>query len=404
MTNGLIEEFLNQSDYDIRKSKNGRWIDQKCAFDTVCFVADCVVDYLHNGGTQPFKSPEIWHSQYSIENVMKLFGKPNPTTKSTVDEYNKFFRQPLKMLAAAKVLNEEKKGITIQFSVANMDILEYIALRERNAFDFICLYIEKTLKDSGLWDSFASFFDEQNRDWYDKVKDDFTRFCKQYTPINTTVESGRIFNKVLNQLACKYRKKGTERGHISKNIVTFDKIVYNKTNWYDDLTGKDKNVARGDYNGTKVVETPDYDYKVNRAMKNLRYFINTYFNGEPEFLDRFSIGQKASAIHHIFPKSEYPEIATYLENLIALSSAQHMQEAHPNGNTRAINKNFQYLLLITKTDKIRKNILREDGAPLMYHFKDFMFVLDRGLSTEYFEGLPEGDYDAVIKGIEINYE
>lgn len=54
MTNGLIEEFLNQSDYDIRKSKNGRWIDQKCAFDTVCFVADCVVDYLHNGGDSTF--------------------------------------------------------------------------------------------------------------------------------------------------------------------------------------------------------------------------------------------------------------------------------------------------------------------------------------------------------------
>lgn len=403
MTNGLLEQFLNEHDYDIRKTRNGRWIDQKCAFDTVCFVADCVVDYLHEGGAQPFESPQIWHRQYSIDNVMRLFGKPNPTTKSTIDEYNKFYRQPLKMLAAAGVLHEEKKGITIEFSVVNMDVLEYIALRERNAFDFMCLYIEKTLKDSGLWDSFASFFDEQSKKWYEKVKTDFAEFCKKYTPINTDVEAGRIFNKVLNQLACKYQKKGTERGHISSKNITFDKVVYNKTNWYDDLTGKNKNIARGDYSGKQETESPDYDYKVNRAMKNLRYFINHYFDGEPEYTDRYSIGQKATAIHHIFPKNEFPLIAMYLENLIALSTAQHMQEAHPGGNTRIVDKDFQYLLLIAKTDRIRKNILRQDNAPLMYRFQDFMFVLDTGLSTDYFEGLIDGDYDAVLKGIEINY-
>lgn len=88
---------------------------------------------------------------------MHVFGKPDPTTDSVIDEYNKFFRQPMKMLAAAGVLKEEKKGITIYFSVENRDMLEHIALRERNAFDFMCLYIEKVLKDSGMWDPFASF-------------------------------------------------------------------------------------------------------------------------------------------------------------------------------------------------------------------------------------------------------
>ncbi len=34
---------------------------------------------------------------------MTMFSKPDPTDKSTMDEYNKFFRQPLKMLAAAGV-------------------------------------------------------------------------------------------------------------------------------------------------------------------------------------------------------------------------------------------------------------------------------------------------------------
>ena len=402
MTIGLLQQFIDRHNYDIRVSRNGRWIDQKCAFDTVCFVADCIVDYLHDGGTVPFESPQIWHRDYSIENVMRLFGKPDPTTRSTLDEYNKFFRQPLKLLSAAGVLSEERVGQTIEFYVEDMDVLEFIALRERNAFDFMCLYIEKTLYDSGLWDSFASFFDEQTQEWYEEVKYRFENFCFRFTPINTKVEADRIFIKVINQLACKYHKHGTERGRISSNVITLNDIVYNKTNWYDDLTGKDKNIARGDYTGAPQV-SDTYDYQVTRAMRNLKYFIDTFFGGNPEITDRYSVGQRASAIHHIFPKSRFPEIAMFMENLIALSSAQHMQEAHPGGNTNRIDRAFQYTCLIVKTDHIRKNLLGIDGAPPRYSFDDFMYVLDTGLSTNFFSAIEEGDFDSVLQGIEMNY-
>ena len=50
MTNNLIKQFLDEHDYDVRKTHNGRWIDQKCIYDEVCFVSDCIVDYLLNGG------------------------------------------------------------------------------------------------------------------------------------------------------------------------------------------------------------------------------------------------------------------------------------------------------------------------------------------------------------------
>lgn len=402
MTNRLLQQFIDCHNYDVRETGNGRWIDQKCAFDTVCFVADCIVDYLREGGTEPFQSPQIWHREYSIENVMRLFGKPDPTTRSTMDEYNKFFRQPLKMLAAAGVLSEKKQGMTIQFYVENRDILEYIALRERNAFDFICMYIEKTLYDSGLGDSFFSFFDEQTQDWYDIVKESFEDFCIKYTRINTKVEADRIFIKVLNQLACKYHKRGTLRGKLSPNIITMHDIVYNKTNWYDELIGKDKNVARGDYS-ISVKDNEIYDYQVSRAMKNFHHFIESYYSGEPEVRDRFSIGHKASAIHHIFPKSKFPQLAMYYENLIALTTAQHMQEAHPGGNTRKVDSAFQYVCLIAKTDNIRRNILGLDNAPELYSFKDFMYVLDTGLNTDYFSNVENGDFNAVLQGIEINY-
>ena len=403
MTEHLLQEFMGRHDYDIRKTGNGRWIDQKCAFDTVCFVADCIVDYLRAGGAVPFESPQIWRRDYSKGNVMRLFGKPDPTIRATMDEYNKFFRQPLKMLSAAGVLSEEKTGNSIKFGVQNRDVLEYVALRERNALDFMCMYIEKTLKDSGLWDGFASFFDMQTKEWYDEVKQRFEQFCFRHTPIKTKAEADRIFIKVLNQLAFKYRTRGTIKGKLSKNIIVLQDIVYNKTNWYDNLTGKDKNVARGEHGKPK--ETSEtYNYQVRRAMRNLQHFIDTYYSGEPEVRDRFSIGHKASAMHHIFPRHRFPELAMYYENLIALTTAQHMQEAHPGGNTQQVDKMFQYTCLIAKADNIRRNLMGLDGAPVFYSFDDFMYVLDTGLQTDYFSNVEERDFDAVLLGIEMNYK
>lgn len=73
-----------------------------------------------------------------------------------------------------------------------------------------------------------------------------------------------------------------------------------------------------------------------------------------EVTDELSVGRIATHMHHIFPKGDFPVIADYVENLIALTSGQHMQKAHPNGNTRTISKDYQYTCLICKTESIRK--------------------------------------------------
>ncbi|MGP4082718.1 hypothetical protein ACTWQL_22830 [Pseudalkalibacillus sp. R45] len=403
MSYRMLEAFINEHNYDVRVSGNGRWIDQKCALDAVCFVADCIVDYIQNGGKQPFKSPDIWKSDYAITNVQHIFGKPNPLILTTLDEYNKFFRQPMKMLAAAGVLRED--GIvnnTIQFSVERTEVLEYIALRERNSFDFLCLYIEKTLLDSGLWYSFESFFEQQTKVSLQELKNIFSNFCIRYTPINTPVEANRIFNKVLNPLACKFHKKGTFRGRLSPSMMTYNKIMYNQTNWRDDAVGKDKNVARGDFAPSPENDLM-YEYRVTRAMKYLRQFNDKYNEGKSEVLDKFSVGEIATHMHHIFPKNQFEEIADYIENLIALTSGQHLQRAHPNGNTSVIDPGYQYTCLIAKTESIRKNILSNHGEPVIYKFDAFMYVLDVGLRTDYFESLAYCDFNSVLTGIEFNY-
>ena len=40
-----VIDFLNKYNYDIRQSKNARWIDQKCTPDVISIIADCILEY-----------------------------------------------------------------------------------------------------------------------------------------------------------------------------------------------------------------------------------------------------------------------------------------------------------------------------------------------------------------------
>lgn len=55
MDNTTIQKFLDEHDYDIRKTHNGRWIDQKCTMDVVCLVSDCIVEYTSNREDKRFR-------------------------------------------------------------------------------------------------------------------------------------------------------------------------------------------------------------------------------------------------------------------------------------------------------------------------------------------------------------
>ena len=319
MDNTTIQKFLDEHDYDIRKTHNGRWIDQKCTMDVVCLVSDCIVEYTSNREDKRFTVNDIWYSDYTVENVQQIFSKPNPTQKAS-NEYDKYFGQPIKLLDAAGVIHGEKSGRGYTYSIVNQELLEYISFRERNSFNFLCLYIEKVLKDSGLYRIFEYFFRLQDKNSFRELKDAYTQFTINYTPINGATECGRIFTKVLNPLACKYRKCGTERGHISKDIITQDMIMYNQRNWRDILSEKPKDMTRIEYEITLPKPSEDCmtTYRINRAKKNLRRFNDQYRNGKTEVYDERHIKDPATQMHHIFPASDYPAIADYLENLTQL--------------------------------------------------------------------------------------
>jgi hypothetical protein len=404
MDNETIQTFLDKHDYDVRKTHNGRWIDQKCTMDVLCLVSDCIVEFTRNRMDKPFTVNDIWYNDYTVDNVQQIFSKPNPTEKAS-NEYDKYFGQPIKLLDAAGVIHGEKKGHGYVYSVVNPELLEYISFRERNSYNFLCLYIEKVLKDSGIYRMFEYFFRFQDKNSFKELKDGYTNFTIQHTPINGSTECGRIFTKILNPLACKYKKCGTERGHLSKDIITQDMLLYNQRNWRDVLSEKPKEMTRTDYEGT--LPKPDEDhmtsYRINRAKRNLRRFNDMYRGGKTEYKEERHLLDPATQMHHIFPSNEFPSIADYLENLIALTPTQHFTYAHPNNNTQYIDRAYQYLCLLAKTGSIRDNLLGKNDEPVIYDFFLYQTALNVGLGTEEFFEVQELDFDGILNRIEKYY-
>lgn len=404
LTQQSIIDFCNQNDYDIRKSGNGRWIDQKCAADVVTVIADCIYNYGLEHGDEFFTTPDIWHYGYAVENIEAIFKKPGVESLSAKSEYDKFFQQPMEMLANAQVLAKVKKGSRNFYKISNGEVLEYIALRERNALFFLKTYIEKVLSDSGIMGLFESFFERQTKHTYRNMKEGFSDFTIENTKINGKVESNRIFIKVLNPLAYFRNAYGTERGHMSEQIITYDMLMYNRNNFRDVYADKPKGVTRKDYAAVHPVEVNAayYRYQSTKAKRFLRLFNEQMRGGKTEHLDGLHENDRAIHIHHIFPEADYPEICYYLENIIALTPTQHLSYAHPDGHTQEINEQYQHLLLLSKADRIRENLTAGTGEKV-YEFSNFLFVLNVGFDNDSVLEINPMDFSAVVHAINVHY-
>lgn len=405
MTENEIISFVSNKNYDIRISRNARWIDQKCTPDVLCIVADCILNFIDSGEHTMFVSKDIWFSDYAIQNVHEIFRKVDVDDDSADNEYDKFFGQPLKLFAYAGILEESKQGRLNTYTVTSRELLEFIASRERNALIFLTHYINKVICDSGLINIFNRFFEQQTKDAYNRLKDTFFEFTTTNTAIGSRgstgkTECGRIFTKVINILAFKYNKKGTEKGRLSKHPITYDMLMYNRDNFRDIYAEKPKSISRKDYMSQHhiVINEAYYLYMSTKAKRRLKTWNDNYrnglseMNGDPEY---------ASHIHHIFSASEYPEISYYFENLIALTPNQHLNKAHPNGRTTIIDKDYQHDCLIVKIESIKQNL--ESDIEKIYSFNDLLHVLFVGFDEEEFLDIEENDFNGVKTKIELQY-
>lgn len=393
-----IKEHLKNFDLDIRKSWDARFMDQKITPDVLCVISDCILQFINDDIHREFTTKDIWESDYANQNIKDIFNKPDVLNKNAASEYNKFFAQPLKMLAYAHILNLTKRRGKNFFTINNKTLLEYISIKERNALKFIVLYLEKVLNDSEVFTLFEDFFRENTKNKFNTLKSGYEHFIIENTPINKPLEVRRIFTKVLNPLAYVKNLHGTQRGYFSRDVIGYDELMYNRKNWRD--IAKLRGETRQEYESrAKGVIEIRMNAFARFTMEKAKRLIRERNKDISEINDEFSFGQ-ATQVHHIFPRNEYPKIESYLENLILLTASQHSAKAHPNNNTRLIDRDYQCLCLLSKTDSIRESVeAKKDG---FYSKEDFVFVLNEGIKPAQ-EFLVEETFDAITQRITFEY-
>ena len=375
-----LQKLLNSINYDIRIKQDARFMDQKCTPDVVCIIADCIINLRESEPNKEFIVQDIWDSQYFIKNVKAIFNKPSATNPTTKSEYDKFIQQPLRLLAYAGVLDIEKRGTKNFYKVANLSVLEYISLKDRNAYNFLYQYFVKVLSDSGLLKFFEAYkvkFENGNLTQVDfeDLQSRFIKFIIGNTAINGEVEIRRIFPKLLNVFACENNLPGSVKGRMSENQFYYTDLMYNRKNWRD--MSKDKTISRQEainVSEQNIIEGTAFNaYLVQKAMNQIRKMYT-----ESEVKDQWANGD-ATQIHHIFPKSKFPQLAHYLENLIKLTATQHYTKAHPNNKTDAINLDYQLVCLLAKSDSIEKSLQKNE---LYYRKESFVYCINTGLNQE----------------------
>lgn len=401
-----VTAFCGRHNYDLRQSGYGRWIDQKCTPDVLWSISDFVLNYVDTVAPQ-FTPAKIWRSEYAKQTVAETFSKPGTDEKTAQKEYDKVFSQPLNLFSYAGILRDVGAGRRHLYEIENRDMLEFISQNDVFSLRFLQCYIEKVLRDSGLYQDFEQFFQNQDSTHFYHLKQTFIRFCHEYTPIKKDYEPKRIFTKVLNPLAFKYSKRGTELGRMSPDVIKRSDMMYNQDNFRDVYSGKPKGVTRQEW----LAEHPDIDLRdgyfqqmMNRSKRLLKDHIAEYRGRVSEltqFVPAYYDPADATQIHHIFPKNEFPEIMHYVENLIALTPNQHFGLAHPMNHTQIIDPDIQKILLEAKALSIKYNLTSDEEA--IYEFNSLLYVLRIGWDDETVMDIGYNDFQGVLHAISAHY-
>lgn len=387
MTELEIRKHLASLNLKVSSMLDARFMDQKCIPDVLCAVSECVLEYVGRDSSKEFSKNDIWHSAYAQELITSSFSKPDLDADGAKREYDKFFGQPLRLLAYAGVLTIFKRGNTNQYSIKNKDVLEYIALRERNALVFLNAYLEKLVEDNGLSEYFSDFFRVQDKYTLSTLCDKLDHLYWDNTNVQKSYEPPRIYNKIINIFAYVRKCKGVEMGHLSTFPITLSDIRYNNTNWRD--VRKEKSMTRQEFEQLAALQVNDEKSYIHYSIEKAKKYVRMIESDCSE-VHRFTSKYSPTQAHHIFMASEFPEIADYPENIICLTPNQHYKMAHPNNKTTIIDRDYQIVCLLCKLDSIEIN--NRNGKD-DYSLSEFINVLNIGLNTDYFT--QQMDYEDV---------
>lgn len=350
-----LKTHLANMNLDIRQTKNGRWYDQKVTPDIMAVICETIVELQKQSGNL-FSSTDIRKSKFFAQCMEQNFGKPSPNNPGTKREYDKVSLQPLNVLEASGIITTTSAKRPKQFQIRKgfSCVLENMAGNELVAAEFLNLYISESLRQSGLWEDFESFFESQNQQSFSHLKSRYVDFIRKHTDIKKELEPRRIFSKVLNIPAYALRKQGTRGGRMSAGPIALIDIRYNQINFRD--VKKLKNVPRQQQSGPLKFDsdggTPPSRF-VQRIIKDVKEFHKNTSEIQDEFSSIDPNSSRPVEGHHIFPKSQYPGLATWRENIITLTQTQHHGQAH-GGHGQSVSYSYQYLCLQKKLEAIEK--------------------------------------------------
>ncbi len=394
-----IDSFFKDKNMDTHKrGGNPRFIDQKCTPDVISFIADCVLNLKKD----TFTRKDLSTSDYFTKNATLIFGKPSPKNKNVNNEYDKFISQPLDLFSYSQLLEKKKIGIKNYYKILNYDILDYISLRDKNALIFLHIYLSKILKDSGFYKYVEIFLKQQDKESFITLKDKFIRLIvgtynlgQRGSKNGGEIEAKRIFAKVINIFSFFSSSLGSIKGQLSNRTILYTDLVYNRINFRD--IDKLKNIARKEKKRTFFKSSYTYnEFLINKAKQWIKRH-----HPLSEIKDDLYANGKTDAVHHIFPKSNFPQIAGYIENLIALTSGQHWTYAHPNGKTNCIDKAYQIICLKTKSKDIEQDI--QNGI-IGYSKYNFIYVLNEGFQNKIKEIPMKSSFKEINNFIDLYYK
>lgn len=272
-----ITEHFSPLDLDVRKIGDARFSDQKCTPDVLSIIADCVINIRSSEPVKPFTVKDIWDSNYFNKHVKAVFNKPSAQNLTTKSEYDKFIQQPLRLLAYAGILKINKQGNTNHYTIGNGELLDYIALKDRNAYVFLCTYFIKVLSDSGMLRYFEDYKDKYNKGKltqtdFDSLKYRFQTFMTGNTKIDGITEVNRIFPKILNVYACEYSLPGSAKGKMTSHPFSYSDLMYNRPNWRDGNKSKQTSRQEAIIESSKLPEVNvNWDnYLIQKAITNIK--------------------------------------------------------------------------------------------------------------------------------------
>ena len=369
-----LKTHLTNMNLDIRQTKNGRWYDQKVTPDIMAVICETIVELRKQSGIL-FSSTDIRTSKFFAQCMEQNFGKPSPSNPGAKREYDKVSLQPLNVLEASGIITTKSAQRPKQFQIRKgfSCVLEDMAGNELVTAEFLNLYITESLRQSGLWEDFECFFDNQDQQSFSRLKSAYIDFMHEHTAIKKAFEPKRIFSKVLNIPAYFLRKQGARGGKMSAVPIALIDIRYNQINFRD--VKKLKNVPRQQQSGP-IKFNSDGATPITRRVQRIIKDVKEFHRNTSEIQDEFSSTDPNSSRpvegHHIFPKSQYPKLADWRENIIVLTQTQHQGQAH-GGYGQSVSYPYQYLCLQKKLEAIEK--CAQDPNCNFYSFSAFKKML-----------------------------